>query len=219
MIREERVTVTVSDKVRLEAALAVPAGAEAGVAIAHPHPLHGGDMENPVVIRVAEVAREAGLATLRFNFRGVGASTGQHDGGRGEQGDVQAALGHLASALGLRARIAAAGYSFGALVVAEVASRDHELAGVALIAPALGLRVPANLAGLAGVRGPVLVVAAGADEYCPPAALQGLRQDVPSATIEVIDRANHFFLGRLYPLGQAVAPWAAAVARGAGPGR
>jgi alpha/beta superfamily hydrolase len=56
-------------------------------------------MDNPVVVRAAEVAREAGLATLRFNFRGVGASEGSHDNGRGEQDDVRAALATLRARL------------------------------------------------------------------------------------------------------------------------
>jgi alpha/beta superfamily hydrolase len=64
----------------------------------------------------------------------------------------------------------------------------------------------------------VLVVAAGADEYCPPAALEQLRLEIPCATIHVIDGANHFFFGKLYPLGQAVAAWATAMASVSGPG-
>jgi alpha/beta superfamily hydrolase len=214
MIREQPVTVSVVAGISLQGALAVPADARTGVGIAHPHPLHGGDMDNPVVVRVAEVCQEVGLATLRFNFRGVGASTGRHDEGRGEQADLEAALAHLAGVLGAGARIAAAGYSFGALVAAEVASRHHELAGLALVAPALGLRAPQKPSALAAVGGPVLVAAAGNDEYCPPAALERLRRDLPSATIQVIEGANHFFFGKLYPLGQALATWARRVAQG-----
>src|SRR5207253_10394570 len=65
-------TVAVARDIVLEGRLAVPAGARAGVVICHPHPLYGGDMDNPVVVRVQEVCAELGLATLRFNFRGVG---------------------------------------------------------------------------------------------------------------------------------------------------
>src|SRR5262249_34552016 len=70
-------------------------GARAGLVVCHPHPLYGGDMDNPVVVRAVEVAAEAGIATLRFNFRGVGTSEGSHGGGAGEQDDVRAALAAL----------------------------------------------------------------------------------------------------------------------------
>ena len=98
---EERVTVEVEGGPRLEARLGLVDPGRGGLVLCHPHPLYGGDMDNPVVVRAAEVAREAGLATLRFNFRGVGASEGSHDKGRGEQDDVRAALATL------RARLAA----------------------------------------------------------------------------------------------------------------
>ncbi|MGH7350736.1 MAG: alpha/beta hydrolase, partial [Candidatus Rokuibacteriota bacterium] len=82
---EEPLIVHVPDGPALEARLAPVSTPRGGFVICHPHPLHGGDMDNPVVIRAAEVARAAGHATLRFNFRGAGASQGTHDKGRGEQ--------------------------------------------------------------------------------------------------------------------------------------
>src|SRR5215207_9182793 len=121
MISERSVTVAVAPGVTLDARLALPPDPAGGVAICHPHPLHGGDMENPVVIRAAEVCQEAGLATIRFNFRGVGASTGAYDEGRGEQDDLGAALDHLAGLLPAGSPIAVAGYSFGAAVAGRVA--------------------------------------------------------------------------------------------------
>src|SRR5215470_3509286 len=69
----------------LEASLDLAEPATAGLVLCHPHPLYGGDMDNPVVTRAAEVARALGVSTLRFNFRGVGDSTGTHDEGWGEQ--------------------------------------------------------------------------------------------------------------------------------------
>lgn len=80
---EEATTVAVPGGPSLEARLQgldTPVG---GFVLCHPHPLYGGDMDNPVVIRAAEVARATGYATLRFNFRGVGASEGIHDKGLG----------------------------------------------------------------------------------------------------------------------------------------
>jgi len=212
MIAERTATVAAGDGVALEAAVAVPAGASAGVVVCHPHPLYGGDMHNPVVVRAAEVCADMGLATLRFNFRGVGGSTGAHDGGSGEQDDVRAALVHLREHLAPPARRALIGYSFGAVMAAAVAAADATLAAVALIAPPLAVAGRVPVEGLRAAERPVLVVAGTADEYCPLDALGRLEAALPAGAITVIDGANHFFFGKLHPLGQAIARWAAAVA-------
>src|SRR4051812_1608426 len=82
---------------RLEAIWKEPRGAALGAALVlHPHPLHGGTMHNKVVFRTARGLEDAGLATLRVNFRGVGQSTGTHTGARGgEQEDARVALDYL----------------------------------------------------------------------------------------------------------------------------
>jgi alpha/beta superfamily hydrolase len=214
MINEQPVTVPVSSTIQLEAQVAIPPGAAGGVALCHPHPLYGGDMDNPVVVRAAEVCREAGLATLRFNFRGVGRSTGDHDEGRGEQDDLRAALDHLASLQPAGGALAAAGYSFGAAVTARVAMR-RPLAGVALIAPAIAMPALADLGDLAAVKGHLLIVAGTADTYCPSDALDRLGRAVPHAAVRTVEGADHFFFGKLFPLGEIIGAWARAVAGGA----
>ena len=215
MIPERSVSLSVAPGVTIDARIALPPGASGGVALCHPHPLYGGDMENPVVVRAAEVCGEAGLATLRFNFRGVGASTGAYDEGRGEQDDLGAALDHLAGALPAGAPLGAAGYSFGAAVAARVAIR-RPLAGVALIAPALAMPALADLGDLAKVEGQVLIVAGTADQYCPLDALERLGRAVPRATVRTVDGADHFFFGKLFPLGEIVGAWARAIVGGGG---
>ena len=167
-------------------------------------------MDNPVVIRAAEVCAEAGLATLRFNFRGVGASTGTHDDGRGEQDDLRSALDHLAGVLPPGSRIAAAGYSFGSMVAARVAIA-HPLAGLALIAPPLAMRPLTDVDVLAKLEAPLLVVVGTDDQYCPPDALERLRRALPRAIVRTVAGANHFFFGKLFPLGEIVETWARAV--------
>jgi alpha/beta superfamily hydrolase len=215
MINERRHALPVTEGITLEGRLAMPEGATAGVALCHPHPLYGGDMDNPVIVRAAEVCQAAGLATLRFNFRGVGTSTGAHDEGRGEQDDLRTALADLGAVLPAGASIAAAGYSFGATIAARVAA-TAPLAGVALIAPPLAIRGLADLGDLARFSGPLLVVAGTADQYCPPEALARLGQTLPKATVLTVDGADHFFFGKLYPLGEIVGAWARAVAGVAG---
>jgi len=212
MIPEGFVTLSVSAGVALDARLAIPAGARGGVALCHPHPLYGGDMENPVVVRAAEVCQEAGLATLRFDFRSVGASTGTFDEGRGEQDDLAAALDHLARALPAGAPVAALGYSFGAAVAARVGMR-RAVAALALVAPALAMPELADLGNLATFDRPLLVVAGTADQYCPLDALERLARAVPRATVRTVDGADHFFLGKLFPLGEIVGEWARALTK------
>ena len=180
-----------------------PAGAaRSGLVICHPHPLYGGDMDNPVVVRAAEVAQSAGVTTLRFNFRGVGASSGKHGGGEAEQEDVKAALGALAERMPAGSSIGLAGYSFGAWVAARVAA-GTDLPALALLAPPLGMY---DLDFLARAPKATLLMAGTSDQYCPVEALRRLGQKL-GATVEVIEGAEHFFFGKLFPLGEAIERW------------
>jgi alpha/beta superfamily hydrolase len=219
MIDEQTVSLAPEDGVVLEARLALPAGATAGVAVCHPHPLYGGDMDNPVVVQIAVACAGAGVAALRFNFRGVGASTGTHDGGPAEQRDLTSALEHLAGRLG-RDAVAAAGYSFGAMVTAAVAAERPSLRGVALIAPPLGVAA-GRLDGLAAATSPLLIVVGSRDTYCPRDVLDIAVAALPRADVRVLEAADHFFGGALRPLGDAVGAWARMLGTGqpAGGGR
>jgi uncharacterized protein len=201
---EQPATIDVPGAATLEARVSVPSGATAGVVVCHPHPLYGGDMDSGVVVQAVEACAGRSLATLRFNFRGVGASSGTHDDGRGEQDDARAALADLQRRLPAGAAVALAGYSFGATVAAKVAE-ETPLAGLALIAPPL--RIMPMAAAPAG-HGPVLIVVGAEDQYCPASALSSLRTALPHATIMVIEGADHFFFGALDELGAAVGDWA-----------
>jgi alpha/beta superfamily hydrolase len=207
MISEAAETLTTSDGVVLEARVAAPPAPRGGVVICHPHPLYGGDMDNPVVVRLAEVGNGLGLATIRFNFRGTGDSTGAHDHGSGEQHDVEAALARLAALVGAARPLLLAGYSFGATVVATVAPRHAELNGVVLVAPPLARVDPQGFAGLDRFGERLLIVAGSNDEICPAEGLARLRETTPRAIVHIIEGANHFFFGKLYPLGETVAAW------------
>ena len=119
---------------QLEAILKEPESPVAAAVVCHPHPLGGGTMNNNVVYRAAKALNEAGLAVLRFNFRGVGASTGRHDGGAGEEEDALAALDLLAQRYP-DLPLWMAGFSFGARVGLTVGARDgriERLLGVGL---------------------------------------------------------------------------------------
>ena len=201
---EEALTIRVPDGPALEARLAPLANPKGGFVVCHPHPLYGGDMDNPVVIRAAEVAQAAGYATLRFNFRGAGASEGVHDKGRGEQEDVRAAMAALATHLPAGSRVGVMGYSFGAAMAARATRPSVPEAPLGLIAPPLGMY---DFDFLQTSPGRLLLVAGTADSYCPVEALHRLAA-ITSAEERIVEGADHFFFGKLYPLGEAVATWA-----------
>jgi alpha/beta superfamily hydrolase len=207
---EEALAVHVPDGPILEARLGPVAGPTGGFVICHPHPLYGGDMDNPVVIRAAEVAQAAGYATLRFNFRGAGGSEGSHDKGRGEQADVTAAIMALAAHLPAGSRLGVMGYSFGAAMAARALRPGVPEAPLGLIAPPLGMFDFDFLRGDSPQASPgrLLLVAGTADSYCPVEALHRLAA-LTSGEERIIEGADHFFFGKLYPLGEAIGAWLA----------
>ncbi|HEV8438882.1 MAG TPA: alpha/beta family hydrolase [Methylomirabilota bacterium] len=202
---EQDVTIELAGGPRLEGRLGLVDDSRGGVVVCHPHPLYGGDMENPVVVRAAEVAREVGLSTLRFNFRGVGRSTGVHGGGEAEQDDLKAARTLLQSSLPPGRPSAVAGYSFGASVAAAVAEADRAVAAVCLIAPPVAMR---EVSEFDGAGREVLLVAGTRDSYCPVPRLHELAARIGGARVVTVDGADHFFFGKLYPLGEAIRGWA-----------
>lgn len=106
-----------------------------GVVICHPHPLYGGTMQNNVVSALATAIAGLGFGVLRFNFRGVGGSRGQHTKGEGEAYDAEGAIEWLAAQPGVDpARVGLVGYSFGAGVCLVVAGRDPRVAAAAFVA-------------------------------------------------------------------------------------
>jgi uncharacterized protein len=171
-----------------------------GVVICHPHPLRGGDMSNNVVVALAEVFAEAGFAVLRFNFRGVGRSTGHYAEGVGEQGDAKAALTWLSELPGMDAdRMFMAGYSFGARVTLEVASTDARVRGFAVVAPPVRQGWPS----LEPINGPKIFCCGERDPVAPPEVLRGLVQGLPDPKrLAFVPGADHFFVGQEHALAQ-----------------
>ena len=207
MIAEETIGLTTLDGVSLEGRISVPDRAIGGAVLCHPHPLYGGDMDNPVVVRCQEVFASLGLATLRFNFRGVGASTGSHGQGVAERLDVEAAMAGLQTAAPGAGQLVLMGYSFGAAVAAHVATKGERLRGLCLVGPPLtfpGFDLPSLVGALVA---PTLVVAGSQDEYCPLSVLRVVGDQLPSAQVSIVEGANHFFFGKLFPLGETLAAW------------
>lgn len=172
------------------------ANAALAAVICHPHPLHGGTMGNKVVSTLARTWRDAGVATLRFNFRGVGASEGRHADGVGEVDDLLAVLAWLQREQGV-ATVALAGFSFGAWVAAAGASRlpaALQLDRLVLVAP------PVQYPGFAGLQPPPgsLVLQGDADEVVDPAAVAAwVASRAAPPELRIFAGAGHFFHGRL----------------------
>jgi len=208
---EAEVCIGVQGGVELEGRLGEIEQPRGGLVICHPHPLYGGDMDNPVVARVTEVASEADLTTLRFNFRGVGRSTGTHARGEGEQDDLRAVVNVLRSRLPDGRPLGVAGYSFGAWITARVAQSAVPMAALCLIAPPLGML---DFGPLDGAAMDVLLVAGTRDPYCPTRSLAAFAQRLHGAHVDTVDGADHFFLDKLGPLGDLIRDWTRRWSRG-----
>jgi alpha/beta superfamily hydrolase len=182
------VWVETQDGLSLEGELVLPARARGGAVILHPHPLHGGDLANPVVAAMARGFAEAGFATLRVNFRGVGASDGEHGGGEAERLDAAGALDLLASVVA-DGPLVLAGYSFGADVALAVVHPRIE-AWMA-VAPPLGV-LPATSLIAAGDHRPKLLVVPQHDQFDPPERVAERTRGWDATSVEIVAMADHF---------------------------
>jgi uncharacterized protein len=197
---------------QLEAILKEPAGgARASAALVlHPHPLGGGTMHNKVVFRAAAALNDAGLITLRINFRGVGQSTGKHDEGRGELEDVRTGLDYLSKNYPDQP-ITLCGFSFGARVGLEVGIADERVRDLISIGTPLDKY---DFAFLAKCRKPILFVHGEQDEFGDVSRLQSLVTQISQhngkVELTVIKEAGHFFEAHLDELKQAITSWATA---------
>lgn len=189
----------------LEALLKKPADAPRGVVVmCHPHPIHGGTMHTKAVYRAAQGFLDAGLVTLRFNFRGVGTSTGSFDDGVGEQDDARAALDwveaeypHLPIVLG--------GFSFGSMVALSVGVDDSRVSAL------LGLGLPVDLderydySFLADAGKPILVVQGENDEFGSGDQVADALAPLGShISLVRVAGSDHYFAGGLDELRGAV---------------
>jgi len=188
----------------LEAALKEPDGPMRGAAVVcHPHPVYGGTMHTKAVYRAAQALNEAGLVALRFNFRGVGTSTGSFDDGIGEEEDLVAALDWLEERYPTLPLVTG-GHSFGSWVGLSAGARDARV--VALF----GMGLPVDKAEydygfLSESDKPVLVVQGELDEFGSGARVaEELRTLGPQVTLVRIPGSDHFFTDRLDELRDTV---------------
>jgi alpha/beta superfamily hydrolase len=185
----------------LEAVLKEPASPPRGAAVmCHPHPLFGGTMHTKAVYRTAQALVGAGLAVLRFNFRGVGASTGTHDDGVGERDDARAALDWIGARYpGLP--LLAGGFSFGSHVALAVGASDARVAAL------LGLGLPIargeryDYSFLADAAKPVLVVQGEQDEFGSGAQVASMLAPLGGhVTLVRVPGSDHYFTDQVEEL-------------------
>jgi alpha/beta superfamily hydrolase len=180
----------------IEIAIDHPADREAPVGVvvlSHPHPLFGGTMDNKVVQTMVRAFLQMGWRTVRHNFRGVGASEGVHDEGRGESEDLLAVI----AAHRLPGRpLALGGFSFGAYVTTLAAARlegDARASRVLLVGPSTQRALPAD------VPPDTVVIHGEADDVVPLSATMDWARPQQLPVI-VMPGTGHFFHGQLTPL-------------------
>lgn len=171
-------------------------GSQPGLAglVCHPHPLYGGTMHNKVVFKTAQALQALNIPTLRFNFRGIGHSSGSYDEGRGEMDDVRYALEFLSHRYpGVSVIIG--GFSFGAWVGLRVAASDDRAQAM------IGLGTPARMfegETLQKCHKPKLFIHGTADEVAPyDLAVKWFEQVPAPKQMIAIEGADHFFQDRL----------------------
>lgn len=142
------------------------------IAVCHPHPMLGGDMNSPIVTAVCRAASDEGFATLRFNFRGVGESEGEFSNGKDEHNDVKSALNVLSRWPGIdRKRIGIIGYSAGASIILDDLRHMKRASAIALISPTLAALRNRRFS---KDKRPRLVIAGSEDRVAPSLQIQNI---------------------------------------------
>lgn len=195
-----------SDAGRLEALYRDMPEPAAVAIVCHPLPTHGGTMHNKVVFRAARGLEEADVATLRFNFRGAGASQGRFDEGEGEQRDFEAALKWI-KARHPDCRVIAGGFSFGSWVASRVACDSPDVDAIFLIG------APINKYSLHYLRSctkPKLVIQGDRDEFGDAEKLADLAVQWPATETVIVEGADHFFRRQIDLVQETMKQWAIA---------
>ena len=179
---------------QLEAILDTPDSAPRAIAVfCHPHPLHGGNMHNKVVYHATKGLTEAKIAVLRFNFRGVGQSTGSHDGKEGERNDARQALEWLRDRYPDHPTILG-GFSFGSMVACSLARKDPSIAGI------IGIGLPLSLydfSYLDTMSIPILIVQGENDQFASQSEINNFTEAPFShLSVRIIPDVGHFLTDR-----------------------
>jgi len=209
--------ITTDDGIALEAEVRLPAVGAGGddavtgaVVLAHPHPAQGGSMASLVTSELFRLLPQRGLAALRFNFRGVGNSGGEHGHGRTEAADVTAALAVMAD-LWPHRPLVLSGWSFGGDV--SLSLTDPLIDGWAAIAPPLRVLPLDELSAAAGADPrPKLLIVPEHDQFRAPDTAREATAGWVNTTVEAVAGADHFLVGRTEKAARLVATFASSLA-------
>ncbi len=178
-------------------------GEDAGAILAPPHPQFGGSMDSPVISELAYAIAKAGRASLRFNWRGVGASSGEVRGDTAQADrDFETAFTYLAETIA--GKILCCGYSFGALAAVRKMALPERVDKLLLVAPPVDTL---DVALLDTFFGETLIVCGDRDLYAPVAKLEEIVQGLPHGRLEIIAETDHFFMSGLARLNRIVSMW------------
>ncbi len=187
----------------LEALVSEAEDASAVAVICHPHPQHGGTMQNKVVHTLARTMAAVGLTTVRFNFRGVGKSEGSYGEGVGEVEDVRAVVEYARRAWP-DLPVWLGGFSFGAMA-SIVAAAPAGVARLISVAPPVYRLEPADFA---QPQCPWLILIGDADELVDvDAVVEWVNELEPGPELQVLEDVDHFFHGRLTQLKERLLAW------------
>jgi len=178
-------------------------GVRGGAVVAAPHPLMGGSMDSPVTTEIGLALCDVGFVSLRFNWRGVGASAGNASG---EADDADADYGAALSFMqeSVEGPIVGCGYSWGAVTAVRVALDAPRVQKLVLVSPP-----PAMLDGaaLASSGKALLVIAGDRDEYVPIDSLRDALEGVDRTELIVLNGVDHFFMHGLADVGRSIRNW------------
>jgi alpha/beta superfamily hydrolase len=174
-----------------------------GAVIAPPHPLYGGNMDHPVVTELSHACARHEIASLRFNWRGVGASAGEMSGDpRDALADYRASLAFVTDTVD--GPFFACGYSFGAATAVAAARGNPLIRRLLLVAPPMSLL---DVDALRAFRGRVWIAVGAEDALAGPKELEALAAELERASFVALPETDHFFAHSLPALGRAAVEW------------
>jgi alpha/beta superfamily hydrolase len=172
--------------------------ARGGAVVAAPHPLMGGSMESPVATELGIAASDQGYTSLRFNWRGVGASAGLRSGEAAHaDADYFAALDFMEDSV--EGPLVACGYSWGGVTAARVAIQRARVHRLVMVSPPTSM-LDGNA--LKAFGHPILIIAGDRDEYVPIDALKQMISGLEGVCLEVLEGVDHFFMAGRADIGR-----------------